>query len=590
MVVESYERESQDREKLFAIRTMLTHLCAACGVSDIEEIRSDRFWDIERTMQKHLVSPGVKLSKKTQREYRHRLRILMKYARAKGYYTQIEPNISPEWKAVAEEANEKIHHVACWGIMKLGKFAAQCGYEPGDCDKKFFESYYQYLCSAEGGVAQPRISYNRSKLAMQQLFPNDFPDERFYALGSKNNESYRLPWNEWNEEMQRDIQLYSKWCTALYMKGRPKKCKQKEETNKNNVTRLERYVGYLHRIYGIPIADIDWDAILYPDNVVSFIEYLDRVNQPNGVYQKGYLQLFLNLAINFLPCGLSRTCPYVDELNEIFSAYIDIPRFRPEDFADRYEEVKAIADEIWKKRVRYEAINLKAGTESDNGIGLKTIASMYMKELLVRLAIFRPFRSQNFRGMCLDTNLIEKNGKFVIRFENEAIKTGKYIKYVEFPFPEALLPLLKEYVEKQRPILQGDTKFKNLFLSRAGTPLIKHQIRKIFLDWSMKVHGKHLTTHHIRHIAATGYLKRHPGDFLTLQKMLMHRRLETTIRVYSQFNETHASKHFDEFSVSIDNEMYLKDVTKKRRVNNTATRPAHPVLRVNDNFNGKEVH
>lgn len=565
MVFQSYSETCEDADKLYAVKTIFKHLCRACEVDDISQIGADRFWDLERTFKKYLLSPESGLSKKTQREYRHRLRHLLKHARLKGFYTHYEPEISPEWMDAALEGGEKIHRVAYWAVMKVGKFATRCNFQICDCDRKFFESFYQYLCSPEGGVQDVRISYGRVKRALMQLYPDDFPESRFYLIPSKVNESYRLPMSEWNESFMREGDIYIHWHTARYVKGRPKKCIQKEVTNIHNVQRLERYAGFLYNKKRIPKDKIDFDALLDYENVISFIDYLDDVNGPNGQHQKTYLATFRSIACNFMPLALGRECRDKEALIEIHSDYNTAPRFRPEDFADRYEEIVMIADEILKLRNQYEQRNRKARATGRVEISEMTIASLYMKELLVRLALKRPFRSRNFSEMCIGENLIVKNNRYFIRMVDQEIKTGRHIGYVEFPFPTSLMPLLEDYLLNQRPVLQNGTHEKNLFLSRVGTPLCKHQVRRVFHDWSQQVHGKHLTTHHIRHIAATGYLKRHPGDFLTLQKMLMHRRLETTIRVYGQFNEAHASVHFDEFSDAVDVEVNVLNTSQKKR-------------------------
>lgn len=554
-MLESYENACRDTAKIQGMRTMVNHLCRAYEVDGPEGIASDRFWDIERSLLKHLRSSGVNLSKKSRREYLFRLRTLMRHARDAGIWTQEGPVMSDEWKQLAEEGEAKIHHIAYWAIMKAGKFAATCGYSPRDCDAKFWESYFQYLCSPIGGIEKPRVAYNRAIKALQALRPDDFPEERFFILPSKVNASYKVPVSKWSKELAHDIDHYRKWSTAPYSEGRPRRCKQKTDTNASNIRRLERYVGHLHHHLGIPIENIGWDVLLDYQNILSYMEYLDRENRPNSANQMGYLRMFRSIAFNFLPLALGRKCRDADAINEILCDYVAVPHTRPVDFADRYQEVLAIADAIMHTRQKYEAKNRQVEPESWDHVSERTIAGLYMKELLVRLALSRPLRSGNFSSMMIGENLILKNGRYMLHFEKDAIKRGNYIKDVEFPFPLPLVPLLEEFLVKQRPLLLGGRETKLLFVSRVGTALCKHQIRTAFNSWSMKVHGKPLTTHHLRHIAATGYLHRHPGDYLSLQKMLMHRQLQTTLQIYSQFNETSASRNFDAFTAEVEQEM-----------------------------------
>ncbi|MFH1858467.1 MAG: tyrosine-type recombinase/integrase [Candidatus Omnitrophota bacterium] len=551
-IYESFEKDCEDKNRIFAIKTMLKHLCKAFDVEDISEIRSEKFWELGRVFKTYLRSPEVNLKKKSQREYRHRLHDLMKYAKQKGLYSYQAPDISEEWMGVVEKA-KSIHKIAYWAAMKAGRFASSCGCRLEDCDEKFFEAYYQFLSGPECGIENPRRAYAYTKKVLKQFF--EFPEDRFYQLPSKNNPSYRLAISEWPKSFAADFRRFEKWATSPYTKGRPKRCRQKQETWDNNLTRMERYIGFLTKIHGIPVFDIGWDTVLSYEKILAFIEYLDSQNSPNGHHQKSYIALFRNLAINFLPLGLNLQCGDAEAIDEILREYIATPRFRPADFADRYNEIVEIADEIRRCRIQLEKRDKKLKAAGKEGISQRTLALKFEHELLIRLALKRPLRSRNLREMEIGKNLIARNKKYFLRFEWDEFKRGECLEYVEFPFPASLVPMLEEYLEDWRPVLLNGGGCKNLFITREGTPFVQRGLRLIFLGWSERVHGKHLTTHHIRHIAATGYLKRHPGDFLTLQKMLMHKRLDTTLKIYSQFSETHACAHFDEFGDGVEAEV-----------------------------------
>ena len=60
--------------------------------------------------------------------------------------------------------------------------------------------------------------------------------------------------------------------------------------------------------------------------------------------------------------------------------------------------------------------------------------------------------------------------------------------------------------------------------------------------------GKRVNPHLIRDIVAFDWLKKHPGDVLTIQKLLWHTKPDITIRVYGHdFNEAYAVCRVEEY-------------------------------------------
>ena len=57
--------------------------------------------------------------------------------------------------------------------------------------------------------------------------------------------------------------------------------------------------------------------------------------------------------------------------------------------------------------------------------------------------------------------------------------------------------------------------------------------------------GFSINPHSFRHVAAKLYLSLHPGDYSTVQSILGHKSLKTTMTYYVELSTEEAFKHFD---------------------------------------------
>jgi site-specific recombinase XerD len=106
--------------------------------------------------------------------------------------------------------------------------------------------------------------------------------------------------------------------------------------------------------------------------------------------------------------------------------------------------------------------------------------------------------------------------------------------------PAEIVPLLHEYLEKHRPVLvQEHVAVDTLFVSETGKRMTITQIRNLVKSLASRYAGVPTTPHIYRDIVAFEWLKCHPEDFLTVSKLLWHRNVNTTIRIYGhRFDES----------------------------------------------------
>jgi len=67
-------------------------------------------------------------------------------------------------------------------------------------------------------------------------------------------------------------------------------------------------------------------------------------------------------------------------------------------------------------------------------------------------------------------------------------------------------------------------------------------------DLTIRFVGLKINPHFIRDILAYKWLEDHPEDYLTLSKILWHKNIQTTLRIYGQkFDESNGVRRVEEW-------------------------------------------
>lgn len=132
-------------------------------------------------------------------------------------------------------------------------------------------------------------------------------------------------------------------------------------------------------------------------------------------------------------------------------------------------------------------------------------------------------------------------------FSKEETKTKHEVRAV---LPRTLVPLLEEYLCEHRPNLVPRSSRSDpgtLFLNKNGNPIRKSTLTDLVAHLTLKYGGRIVTPHLFRDAFALMWLERRPEDYLTLSKLLWHRNINTTIKIYGQrFNESAALRKMEE--------------------------------------------
>jgi integrase len=163
------------------------------------------------------------------------------------------------------------------------------------------------------------------------------------------------------------------------------------------------------------------------------------------------------------------------------------------------------------------------------------------------LWLFVPLRITNFAGLRLDAHLIRREGgrgerTWAIHVPAAMVKNAIDLDY-ELPAPIARH--LELYLERFRPRLVAGTN-PWLFPGRDGkakhVSTLRTQVTRAVLQGT----GIELHPHLFRHIAGKLLLDEDPGDQGTVQRMLGHKSIRTTMATYTGAETRAAIRRYDE--------------------------------------------
>ncbi len=84
-----------------------------------------------------------------------------------------------------------------------------------------------------------------------------------------------------------------------------------------------------------------------------------------------------------------------------------------------------------------------------------------------------------------------------------------------------------------------------LFPAKACVHKAQHTLSQQLQEKLLERLGFKMTPHQFRHFSAWLYLRRHPGEFVTVQKLLGHKNIKTTINFYAKLDTATAAQHYD---------------------------------------------
>ena len=171
----------------------------------------------------------------------------------------------------------------------------------------------------------------------------------------------------------------------------------------------------------------------------------------------------------------------------------------------------------------------------------KSEALKVQTALMVELLIKTCMRLGNLAALDTSRHFIRtKNGAVYLVIEEDEVKNESRI---DVELERSTIKLLDLYTKIYRPML-ADTPSAWLFPGRKGPPKCGRAVSDQICETIRIRTGLATHVHLFRHLAAKIYLEAHPGAYGVVQRMLGHKSIQTTIRIYAGTETRAAVSHY----------------------------------------------
>jgi len=500
------------------VASLLNKAPADVAIQDIE--------DIKPTLRRSL--DARKLTENSVRTYMYEITLLLKLAKSFGWSSSLQ--VPSAWESVWPQCKERNCVGLATSLMKLRS-------EPQFVTEEDLNSWiFQYVIGGRSlTTARDRAEKFRAILARERAVTDGTPSASKAA-------ELTIP-NSFRSEVERLM----RWKTGSYSSGRAHRGAISEETAKkigHTFCALNRFAQ----------AELNLPA---PQSIAEVVNnslidrYLDWKINEQGLLGQTLLTRMQGIK------GALRHPDYRHLLGSWFDDLLEGISIESED---------QLAEKRAAKQVPYETTatiytKIHAERFSSTRHGAKALATTIRNELAMKWLIILPWRCSNlvgcriggdrpnlFKGPLSSSSLISVNDWargaldadpkaefWQCRFSPSETKAKHG---VHFLLPRPLIPLLEEYLRHRSALLRGQAP-ETLFVNSLGRKMGVESFEDLVGELTIRHIRKLVNPHTFRHIVAYGWLKEHPGDYLTVSKLLFHRKLETTIRIYaSRFNES----------------------------------------------------
>jgi hypothetical protein len=368
---------------------------------------------------------------------------------------------------------------------------------------------------------------------------------------------YKIPTRDMPEPLRSELTALLQWKQARFAKGRPQRARHRPVSAKLLEGWINRLYGFAKNVAGY--SDIKTLLDLVSEDVVtSFVEW--ALNERHLTRES-----MMKLSMIY---GAVRHHPdYKGQNWEWFSTLFSM---LPED-----QEAVRLAKKA-AKTLPYDVLCTVPVRMREKRLKMKCdswqTSWLVMQELLITWFTVLPWRQRNVRecriGEPETANVFYGQLPALVhiarpRWVEDALRVNPAEKFWQFHFceeetkaghsvrgivPRRLIPLLEDYLQNHRPNIVAEIDPGTLFLNQSGGARDRQTTTDLVAQLVLEHAGRRVTPHIFRDIFAYAWLEDHPEDFLTLSKILWHRSINTTLRVYGRnFDESNGVRRIDEW-------------------------------------------
>ena len=430
------------------------------------------------------------------------------------------------------------------------RFCSANGIEPAEVDELVVERFKGYR--AHLGTPTDDASGRRLIRAWNSNVGNirGWPMRRLKPPAVKHTTD--LPWEEFPEGFRRDVDRYLQGL-AQVRKGRSGRRIRPLKPSTIKQRRMELAAAARMAVRsGVPIRDLNsLSALLSPDVAEKI---LDAYWAKNGDTPKAFT---IDLACRFAAiaketkCVDDAACERLDEMRR------DLEDHRRGGLTDKNIALirHVLTPGVWNRVVKLPWA-MMAAARSRQAFAPARAAVTAQLAVAIAILTFVPVRLANLTAIRLGFNLIKPDGpesNYCLVFPDYDVKNRVKLEY---PLERSITQLIDEYVHDSRPTLMRGSNEDWLFPGQRGRTKGKTCLSCQITERIYKATGLRMTTHQFRHAAGAIVLRRRPGQYELVRRLLGHRNVQTTINAYIGLENIQASEIFSKIVMEhLDDEM-----------------------------------
>ncbi len=439
----------------------------------------------------------------------------------------------PPWTDPAERARAYEDGFLWVAMSRLINYLSSRGVDPDAVNGQVFAGFAEDVRSTCLGSKADKVIRNTARAweRAQREIPF-WPPGRLEHVRRKPDVPL-LPWSAFPASFEADARKFvnrgDDWLSADDLHADSMKGPLRPATRSNYLEGLRRVASTLVAS-GVPATEIcSLAELVQPERVRNVLKQVsDRTNRKKGGHVM-FLALLLYLVARDQAGADSVT---VSVLKGFFKKTKPDSTGMSDRTLERYTQFDASAHLDRLIRMPRQVMAEADKTDPPDGSSAK----------LARLALYLALlwetcaRSGNIVGLDLNTHLVSsgsgKGQRTFVVIPAQEVKNGQEIRVALSPTTAAML---RHYADRYRP-LHCAMPSGWLFPRQDGTPWTTTQACTDLKDIVARRIGVDVTPHLLRSLAGKVYLDARPGAIATVQQLLGHKRLDTTLRFYARLD------------------------------------------------------
>ena len=443
---------------------------------------------------------------------------------------------TPQWAALWAKLPPK--STLAFQLSRFFHYLSATAITPADVTDGVLEAFHQALVE-ESLVRDPWAAYRGAAKSWNNAAERieGWPTVRL-TVPTKRKQVFSLAWIDLPPPLRAEIDAYFQRAARVDLDGdfaRPQR-PQTIETRRKQVLWLAAAIVNS----GIPLHSLtSLDLLLAPQTVQRGLYFLLNRRAENKSFPA------LASLAQFLP-ALARRSHLSDTTVDELERYKRALQVKQSGMAERHKKtLRKFDDPAAVHALVRLPDRIRREIEDSGRTGYRT-AKLLQTALAVDLLLYAPVRIGNLASTVIDRHIIvvRTMPRVVhLRFSATEVKNRQDL---EFPLPPETVELLDLYLGKFRPLLSNKPS-PFLFPGKtAEKPKVVGALRQQISNTVYKYTALEMPPHRFRHAVGKIFLDRNPGQYGVVQRLLGHKRIETTIAFYAGEEGAAAARHYHE--------------------------------------------